>query len=115
MKLIILAEHTTETDTVNVNGQATLMLRDDNVQNKDENAVASEDNVSINESNIQSTESSQSNCSNGVTNEPEMYTDSIKIRLKYLNDDCRLVDGRLHEKVGVFKRYYYAYSIIYNY
>lgn len=31
-------------------------------------------------------------------------TGSIRIRLKYLNDDQKLVDGRLHEQLGDFKR-----------
>jgi hypothetical protein len=30
---------------------------------------------------------------------------SIRIRLKYLNDDQKLVEGRLHEQLGDFKRY----------
>jgi hypothetical protein len=31
-------------------------------------------------------------------------TGSIRIRLKYLNDDQKLVEGRLHEQLGDFKR-----------
>lgn len=80
-------------------------MNDDNSQNKNENAVALENDATISESNTQSNESSQS-ISNGAKNEPETYEDSIKIRLKYLNDNCRLVKGRLQENVGVFKRYY---------
>lgn len=51
-------------------------------------------------------ESSQSNDTNDIENEPQIYEDSIRIRLKYLNDNCRLVQGRLQETIGVFKRYY---------
>lgn len=51
-------------------------------------------------------ESSQSNDTNDIENEPQIYEDSIRIRLKYLNDNCRLVQGRLQENIGVFKRYY---------
>lgn len=80
-------------------------MNDDNSQNKNENAVALENDATISESNTQSNESSQS-ISNGAKNEPETYEDSIKIRLKYLNDNCRLVKGRLQENIGVFKRYY---------
>lgn len=91
---------------MDVNDHTNSTLRNDNIQNKDETAVASEQNTSISESNRQFNESSQRISSDGDANEPEVYEDSIKIRLKYLNDNCRLVDGRLHENVGVFKRYY---------
>lgn len=104
IKLIILGEQpTTETVSVNDNDQTNSTLNDDNPQNKNENAVALENDVAITESNTQSNESSQS-ISNDAQNEPETYEDSIKIRLKYLNDNCRLVRGRLQENVGVFKR-----------
>lgn len=33
--------------------------------------------------------------------------DNIRIRLKYLNDDLKLVEGSLHELLGDFKRYDY--------
>lgn len=31
---------------------------------------------------------------------------NIRIKLKYLNDDLKLVDGRLEEPLGDFKRYF---------
>lgn len=33
-----------------------------------------------------------------------METDNITIKLKYINDDVRIVDGRLEELLGDFKR-----------
>jgi hypothetical protein len=38
------------------------------------------------------------------TNDDLPTTGSIRIRLKYLNDDQKLVEGRLHEQLGDFKR-----------
>lgn len=42
----------------------------------------------------------------------EDFTDQIRIRLKYLNDDQKLVEGRLQEQLGDFKRYD-VYQFIY--
>lgn len=39
-----------------------------------------------------------------ATNDDLPTTGSIRIRLKYLNDDQKLVEGRLHEQLGDFKR-----------
>lgn len=36
---------------------------------------------------------------------PSEKESSIRIKLKYLNDDLKLVDGRLEELLGDFKRY----------
>jgi hypothetical protein len=38
------------------------------------------------------------------TNDDLPTAGSIRIRLKYLNDDQKLVEGRLHEQLGDFKR-----------
>lgn len=38
------------------------------------------------------------------TNDDVPAAGSIRIRLKYLNDDQKLVEGRLHEQLGDFKR-----------
>jgi hypothetical protein len=38
------------------------------------------------------------------TNDDLPMAGSIRIRLKYLNDDQKLVEGRLHEQLGDFKR-----------
>lgn len=78
-----------------------------NPQDKDENSDSSESDVTKTEQNTESNESSQSTCSNDTTNETQTSEDTIKIRLKYLNDNCRLVEGKLQENIGVFKRYYY--------
>jgi len=81
-------------------------LSNDNSQCTTDNSATTENNVKITESTTQSNISSQSTSTNDVTNEPQVYEDSINIRLKYLNDNCRLVQGRLQENIGVFKRYY---------
>lgn len=74
------------------------------------NSALSNDNPVAEKSDVTKTEqlneSSQSNDTNDIENEPQIYEDSIRIRLKYLNDNCRLVQGRLQETIGVFKRYY---------
>jgi len=77
--------------------QTNSTLSNDNPENKNDNPVAVTE---------QFDESSQSNDTNDIENEPQIYEDSIRIRLKYLNDNCRLVQGRLQETIGVFKRYY---------
>lgn len=38
--------------------------------------------------------------------EPADKESNIRIKLKYLNDDLKLVDGRLEELLGDFKRYF---------
>lgn len=110
----ISEQPTAETVSVNGNNQTNSNLSDDNPQNKNENVVALENDVTISESNTKSNESSQSTDTNDVINEPEMYEDSIKIRLKYLNDNCRLVKGRLQENVGVFKRRHFSNELSSN-
>lgn len=107
MKLITLDEPSTnEIVSVSDNGQTNSTLSSDNPQEKSENSTAAENDVSKTKSTAQSNESSQSTDTNDAQNEPEVYEDSIRIRLKYLNDNCRLVNGRLQENIGVFKRYY---------
>lgn len=81
--------------------QTNSTLSNDNPENKNDDPVATNSDVTE-----QFDVSSQSNDTNDVENEPQIYEDSIKIRLKYLNDNCRLVQGRLQETIGVFKRYY---------
>lgn len=111
MKLIISVE-TTETVPEN-DVQTNSILTNNNPQNKNGNSSATENNIDITESTTQSNESSQSTCTIGdATNEPQSCEDSIRIRLKYLNDDCRLVDGKLYENIGVFKRYFFKLLII---
>lgn len=82
-------------------------MTNDNPQNKNEYSATSENNVNKTEPLTQSNESSQSTCTNDDANESQACEDSIRIRLKYLNDNCRLVEGRLQENIGVFKRYYH--------
>lgn len=110
MKSIILGEHvSTEIVPVNDNCETNpTTLSNDDPQCTNDNSAATENDVAINESTTQSNESSrQSICTNDVANEPpQTYEDFINIRLKYLNDNCRLVQGRLQENIGVFKRYY---------
>lgn len=107
MIYIFLDEHpTTETVPVNPNVQTNSSLNTDNEQNKNENSTNAEnDDVTKSEPTTKSNESSQSPCVNDGTSEPQVYEDSIRIRLKYLNDNCRLVEGRLQENIGIFKRY----------
>lgn len=103
IKFINLDEHsTTETVPVNASVQTNSSLNTDNQQNKNENSATAENDVTKTESTTESNESSQSS-----TNESQAFDDSIRIRLKYLNDHCRLVEGKLHENIGIFKRYYY--------
>jgi len=108
MKLITLGEHvTTEIVPVNDNYETNpTTLSNDNPQCTNENSAAAENDVTITESTTQSNESSQSTSTIDVAHEPEAFEDFINIRLKYLNDNCRLVQGRLQENIGVFKRYY---------
>lgn len=75
--------------------QTNSTLSNDNPENKNYNPVATKSDVT-----------EQFNDTNDIDNEPQIYEDSIRIRLKYLNDNCRLVQGRLQETIGVFKRYY---------
>lgn len=78
------------------------MIQTDSTLSND-NPVAEKSDVTKTE---EFNESSQSNDTSDIENEPQIYEDSIRIRLKYLNDNCRLVQGRLQETIGVFKRYY---------
>ncbi|KAK9503539.1 hypothetical protein O3M35_010075 [Rhynocoris fuscipes] len=41
----------------------------------------------------------------------ENRTDNIRIRLKYLNDDQKLVDGRLQELLGDFKKRHFSVEL----
>lgn len=90
-----------ETVPLNDVNQANSTLSNDNPQNINDNPAATKSDVTKTE---QFNESSQS--TDDIENEPQIYEDSIRIRLKYLNDNCRLVQGRLQENIGVFKRYY---------
>lgn len=45
----------------------------------------------------------------------EDFTDQIRIRLKYLNDDQKLVEGRLQEQLGDFKRCVYNILLLYSF
>lgn len=53
---------------------------------------------------LTSKESSQNNISAPSTSNEDSETPHIKIKLKYINDDLKLVAGRLQESVGEFKR-----------
>lgn len=103
MGFITLGESTTETIPINLDTQTNSSLSNDNTQGKNENSSAVESDVINGET---TTESSQSTFTNDASTELLDSEDSIKIRLKYLNDNCRLVKGRLQENIGVFKRYY---------
>ncbi|KAF6206286.1 hypothetical protein GE061_017516 [Apolygus lucorum] len=45
------------------------------------------------------------------SDEPEQDVDNIRIRLKYLNDDQKLVRGKLHELLGDFKRRHFSVEL----
>lgn len=47
---------------------------------------------------------SEASRDNVATDQPTTEGDNIRIRLKYLNDDQKLVEGRLQEPLGEFKR-----------
>lgn len=49
--------------------------------------------------------SPESECADGADARPQQSESYIKIRLKYLNDDSRQVDGLLNEKLADFKKY----------
>jgi len=101
------SEHsTTETVPLNDGVQTNSTLSNDNPQNINDNPAAT--NIE------QFNESSQNNCTNDIADEPQIYEDSIRIRLKYLNDNCRLVQGRLQENIGVFKRRHFTNELTSN-
>ncbi|XP_008179811.1 transmembrane and ubiquitin-like domain-containing protein 1 [Acyrthosiphon pisum] len=99
----ISEQSATETVPLNDVIQTNSTLSNDNPENKNDNPVATKSDVTE-----QFNESSQSNDTNDIDNEPQIYEDSIRIRLKYLNDNCRLVQGRLQETIGVFKRRHFT-------
>lgn len=90
---------------VSANVETNSTLSNESSQNKNENSTTTENDVTETDNTTQSNESRQSTCANDTIKEPQTFEDSIKIRLKYLNDNCRLVEGRLQENIGVFKRY----------
>lgn len=74
---------------------------DDNIENTnniDTNNVASENPDAM-------VDEDDDNFKSEDANEPDDTKDNIRIRLKYLNDDLKLVEGSLHELLGDFKRY----------
>jgi hypothetical protein len=66
-------------------------------------ASSSTDSDNIDTTNTTNYEQGTSFVSSG-TNDDVPAAGSIRIRLKYLNDDQKLVEGRLHEQLGDFKR-----------
>lgn len=66
-------------------------------------ASSSTDSDNIDTINTTNNEQGISFVSSG-TNDDVPAAGSIRIRLKYLNDDQKLVEGRLHEQLGDFKR-----------
>lgn len=48
---------------------------------------------------------------NQEQNQPNCNHDNIRIRLKYLNDDQKLVEGRLQELLGDFKRRHFSMEL----
>ncbi|VVC34799.1 Ubiquitin-related domain,Ubiquitin domain [Cinara cedri] len=96
----------TEIVPTNADIQTNSSINNDNPQDKNENSSSTENDVAERESTMQSNELSQS--TNDSSNDQQVYEDSIKIRLKYLNDNCRLVEGRLQENIGVFKRRHFS-------
>lgn len=98
----------TTTEEVSSNSSTSNSINSADVNNisqiKDENTTAEDSEVTKNETVAEIMMSSQESCDDNNTSEPKPCENSIKIRLKYLNDDCRLVEGRLQENIGVFKR-----------
>uniref|UniRef100_A0A0A9YWL6 Transmembrane and ubiquitin-like domain-containing protein 1 n=1 Tax=Lygus hesperus TaxID=30085 RepID=A0A0A9YWL6_LYGHE len=87
----------------------------ESVQTGDNASCVEEDNAAVensapstdlteqaNESSEMSGEGEQEH--NVQSDDPEQDVDNIRIRLKYLNDDQKLVRGKLHELLGDFKR-----------
>ncbi|XP_025192454.1 transmembrane and ubiquitin-like domain-containing protein 1 [Melanaphis sacchari] len=107
----ISEQSTTETVPLNDVIETNSTLNNDNPQNKNDDPAGSKIDVNKTE---QFNESSQSDSTNNIENEPQIYEDSIRIRLKYLNDNCRLVQGRLQENVGVFKRRHFTNELASN-
>ena len=66
-------------------------------------ASSSTDSDNIDMTNTTNNEQGTSFVSSGI-NDDVPAAGSIRIRLKYLNDDQKLVEGRLHEQLGDFKR-----------
>lgn len=57
----------------------------------------------------ETSEKSDTNLNDKTQNEPQpnsedQASDNITIKLKYINDDIKVVDGRLEELLGDFKR-----------
>lgn len=49
-----------------------------------------------------------------TSDNPDVGAAGIKIKLKYINDDLRLVEGRLEETVGEFKRRHFVVELSTN-
>lgn len=60
---------------------------------------------------IETTSSEEAGQSSGGHVNREDFTDQIRIRLKYLNDDQKLVEGRLQEQLGDFKRRHFSLEL----
>lgn len=88
-----------------VDAQNTQNTNDNSTTTNTTTTTTTENDMTKIESTMQSNESSQNTDADDIPNEPQAFEDSIRIRLKYLNDNCRLVEGRLQENIGVFKRY----------
>ncbi|XP_050431904.1 transmembrane and ubiquitin-like domain-containing protein 1 isoform X2 [Adelges cooleyi] len=95
----------TTTETVSSDSNLLVNSTDDSdsSENKNETATADVCDVTTNDFSSQPNNSSQNNCDD-ISDLSEPCQDSIRIRLKYLNDNCRLVEGRPQENIGVFKR-----------
>lgn len=73
-------------------------------------ASSSTDSDNIDMTNTTNNEQGTSVVSPG-TNDDVPAAGSIRIRLKYLNDDQKLVEGRLHEQLGDFKRRHFGLEL----
>lgn len=60
---------------------------------------------------IETAPSEEAGQSSGGQTNREDFTDQIRIRLKYLNDDQKLVEGRLQEQLGDFKRRHFSLEL----
>ncbi|XP_077297628.1 uncharacterized protein LOC143919272 [Arctopsyche grandis] len=76
--------------------------------------------ISDKDENTEQTDKTDNTCSDATENsevksensqETPDINDAIRIRLKYLNDDLRLVEGSLHEPLGEFKRRHFKVEL----
>lgn len=79
------------------------------IQGTSENVVHEQDSNS--QSSYETNTNEASNVQEEAKPEAESTTDNIRIRLKYLNDDQKLVEGRLQELLGDFKKRHFSVEL----